>query len=53
MALGITCLFGQSPPSSPDRPWHGVGEPGLSGEARRAGGPTLVGAPDKIWDCPN
>ena len=52
MALGITCLFGQSPPSSPDRPWHGVGEPGLSGEARRAGGPTLVGAPDKICGLP-
>jgi hypothetical protein len=52
MATAVTCAFAQSPPISPDRPWHGAGERGFSVEASHAGASALVVAPDKLYTLP-
>lgn len=45
----IAPIFAQSPPSSPDRPWHSVEERQISSEARSSPKPTLRIESDRLY----
>jgi outer membrane protein len=42
-------LFAQSPPASPDRPWHSVEERQVASDARRVGQPAYLLDPNKAY----
>src|SRR5215475_10600809 len=45
----VARLFAQSPPASPERPWHSTEERQIVNEGRRYLSPPLRIAPDRIY----